>query len=75
MYIQNMTLKYYSVTEKILRLSIIYIKQASTFKKKPKQKSPILSSLIYPWPEGMLCPVPNDQNPLQRLCPAMTYFR
>lgn len=40
MYIQNMTLKYYSVTEKILRLSIIYIKQASTFKKKTKTKKP-----------------------------------
>lgn len=73
MYIQNMTLKYYSVTEKILRLSIIYIKQASTFKKKPKQKSPILSSLTYPWSEGH-CPLPNDQNPLQRLHPAMTSF-
>lgn len=47
MYIRNMTLKYYSVTEKILRLSIIYIKQASTLKKKNQtNKSALLASDI-----------------------------
>lgn len=46
MYIRNMTLKYYSVTEKILRLSIIYIKQASTLKKNQTNKSALLASDI-----------------------------
>lgn len=66
MYIRNMTLKYYSVTEKILRLSIIYIKQAPLKKKKPnqnnnKKKSAPLASLTDAW--SRVCLLKNDQDP------------